>query len=191
MDNYFIGGNSSSLPMPYSVPYANRGLFGDVFFANEIADEDWLRNEQSAQLAFERESQFNAQEAQKNRDFNAQQAELAYKRDREARQTQYQDMIQSLKEAGLNPALAYSSGGSNISAPTASGSAANASSRQGNTGQGFSANSSSFLGALVTGALGLVNSGVTRKTMLDISKDNNTTKLNIAYLNNQRRNRKK
>lgn len=189
MDNYFVGGNSSSIPMPYSVPYANRGLGGDLFFADEIAKEDWLRNEQSAEIAFNRESQFNALEAQKNREFNAKQAELAYQRDREARQTQYQDMIQSLKEAGLNPALAYSSSGGSISAPSSSGSSASTGGRQGNSGQGFSADSVGFLGSLITGALGLINSGVTRKTMLDISKDNNTTKLNIAYLNRNKKNK--
>lgn len=74
-------------------------------------------------------NEFSAQEAQKQRDFDAQQAELAYERQREF----YQDFqspaaqVQQYQEAGLNPALMYGRGAtpaSAISAPQASGSGA-------------------------------------------------------------------
>lgn len=52
-------------------------------------------------------------------EFNAQQATLAYERERELRQTAYQDTVSDMRSAGINPAMMYggSAGATATSAP--------------------------------------------------------------------------
>lgn len=65
-------------------------------------------------------------EADAQREFNREEADRAVERARELRQTQYQDVVSSLKAAGLNPVLAAGGGigGSSSAAPMATSSAA-------------------------------------------------------------------
>ena len=121
-----INGN---IPEPVGNTY--RGIGSSEFNAANIAREDWMRGEQSAQLAFERESQFNAQEAQKNRDWQEYMSN-----------TEIARRMQDLKNSGLNPVLAVTQGGASFG----SGTSASASSRQGSDGKG---GSSSIIGDLV------------------------------------------
>ncbi|UPW41858.1 DNA pilot protein [Peromfec virus RodF5_7] len=142
-----------------TTPYANsdwtsgsvgtyRGFGADWFNAENIAKEDWVRQEQSAQNAFERSlyqnqlnNDFNASEAQKDRDFQSQEATTAYNRQRELRQTAYQDTISDLKAAGINPLLAVTQGASSsASVQSASGSRASSGSSS-SGGSGHSAGS--------------------------------------------------
>lgn len=94
-----------------------RGLFGDWFNKGNIEKEDFARNEQAKDNDLIRQMRLLGLE----QEFNANEAKKAYERSREARQTQYQDMVQSLKAAGLNPILAYSNNAM-ASAPSASSS---------------------------------------------------------------------
>lgn len=107
-----FGGGDSSDPLGDTW----RGFGSDWFNQNNVAREDWMRGEMSADNAYERamkqleyQNQFNAEEAQKDRDFQER-----------MRDTAYQAAMSDMKKAGLNPILAYTQGG----AASPSGSAA-------------------------------------------------------------------
>lgn len=53
-----------------------------------------------------------------SQDFNAKQADIAYQRQKELRNTEYTDMVQSMRDAGLNPALLLSHGSGGASTPS-------------------------------------------------------------------------
>lgn len=143
--------------IPEPVGYTWRGFGANELNAIEIAREDWMRGEQSAQLAFQRESEFNAAEAQKNRDWQERMAN-----------TEIQRRMEDLKKSGLNPVLAVSQGG----ASSPSGSTASASSRQGSDGKG---GSSSILGDILRQLpaimAGLYTSGASNATQIIQSFD--------------------
>lgn len=53
-----------------------------------------------------------------NQQFNAQQATIAYNRQKEMAQNQYQWAVEDMKKSGLNPAMMYASGGGGNTAPS-------------------------------------------------------------------------
>lgn len=63
-----------------------------------------------------RQNEWASLENEKNRIFNAEQNDLAYERNLEAQNTQFQRKIQDLKTAGINPAIAMTLDG-NYAAP--------------------------------------------------------------------------
>ena len=71
---------------------------------------------------------FAASEAEKNRQFQSSEAQLAYERTLQADSTKYQRQVEDMKAAGINPMMAVSSGAGSVQASPASGSQASASS---------------------------------------------------------------
>lgn len=120
-----------------------RGIGADWFNANNVAKEDWQRNEQTLNNEYLRNLSFMNEQAKLNDSL----AQRSYEREREGRQTQYQDIVSSLKSAGLNPILAYQGSGSSVSGGNASASASGSRS-------GYSSRLAS------TGALGNVLAGL-------------------------------
>lgn len=73
---------------------------------------------------FQEANAFNAQEAQKQRDWSSQEAQLAYERTLSADSTKYQRQVADLQAAGLNPMLAVSGGAGSVQSSPGSGQSA-------------------------------------------------------------------
>lgn len=143
-------------PAP-STPIGNtyRGIFADWFNANEIAKEDWQREMQSLSYA----NEFNANEAQKQRDFEERMSNTAYTR-----------AVQDLKNAGLNPVLAYSQGGA--STPAGSTATASGSTSQSQAGKGSTAEFMNMLGSIASIFAGIYTAGAGNATKIASAKIN-------------------
>lgn len=133
-----------------SSPVGNqfRGLSSLGINATAIAKEDWMRQEQSAISSFDRQAQFNAEQAQIERDFQTYMSN-----------TQYQRAVEDLKKAGLNPILAFSNGGADM---TASSSASVSSGGQSHN----SNNNANGLGDLLKVFAGLYTAGAKNALMI-------------------------
>ncbi|WGL31049.1 DNA pilot protein [Dipodfec virus UOA04_Rod_682] len=121
--------------------------FGDSFNEKEIQKEDWYRDQIAKDLQLERDSkyakeqnEFNASEAQKQRDFEERMSSTALIR-----------QFEQMKKVGLNPLLAYSN-----DASTPSGSAASSGGSRSSGGYSSSRRADPFPSLLSKIAGGLV-----------------------------------
>lgn len=179
-------GNATSLPpvntssdsaAMHSSPVGNtyRGLFGDMFNSENIAREDWMRSEQSADNAAHRNERLQKQ-AQEHSDKAAREAD---ERSRALTRDQYSLMVEGMKKAGINPILALGAMDT-ASSPMASSPSNNAG--RGQNSRGGSFNTAGFLGDLLRFASGLVGIGVNASNVASM----NTARLNAAVLSRKR-----
>lgn len=172
----FLFGNTSQMVGTQAVGDTYRGIGADWFNAENVAKEDFARQDQLNSLQHSRDleklgiqNKFNAEQAEIDRLFQSGEAKKAYARQRELRQSAYQDTVKDLKAAGLNPLLAVQQGATSASsAPQASGSVA----QSGSGGVSSSAYRSralartsdlfSMVASLASTASGLYNAGQSR-----------------------------
>lgn len=150
----------------YGNTHTYRGLFSDWFNSEGIAEEDYRRGEISADNQLKRDlyfqeqaNKFNAEEAQKKRDW-----------DEYMERTYYTRAVEGMKEAGLNPVLALGGNHSTSSGAVASSSGGRSSANNpGAKGKSFGG-STELVTAIVSALAGAYNVGATNATRQSVAR---------------------
>lgn len=134
-----------------------RGFGSNWINGKRIAQEDWMRAEQAQNNQLQRDlyfqeqaNKFNAQEAQKQRDY-----------DERMSNSQYSRAVADLKRAGLNPVLALGGDGASFHSGA---SASSGGSRSGSSNTRYAGGDNSvgsLLGTIVSVVAGLYTAGAT------------------------------
>ena len=142
-----------------------RGLGSSWFNAENIAKEDWMRAEQAQNnqlmrdLYFqEKANAFNAQEAQKQRDY-----------DERMSNSQYQRAVADMKAAGLNPVLALGANGASFHGGASASSGGSRSSSSNTRGAGGNDSLGSILGTVASVIAGMYTAGASNATRLAVA----------------------
>lgn len=161
-------------PAGYESPIGNtyRGLGAEYFNAENIAKEDFLRNEQAARNQLERDLYFYEEQKKFSREQMAWEERMS--------NTAVSRMVEDMKRAGINPVMAVSQGGaSSPSAPGVGGS----SSRGGYSPARSSADTSGLIGSILSlvggiygaaanHAVSMLNASTAAKSKTDTAKIN-------------------
>lgn len=155
--NVFTG----NVPSKYDAVDTNLGseILGALGFQNDgVKNADLARNELSADNQLQRDKQL----MEMNNQFNAEQAQIGREWQAQREDTYYQRMVEDMKTAGINPIMAISGGGADVgSTPTASSSSARSS------GSNYSGSSAgNGLGAIASVLAGLITKGKSSGTTL-------------------------
>lgn len=175
MDSTIMSGNIplnyQSSPIAYNGGWfdsadgsgAFRGFLADWINKGAIAKEDWLRSEQSANNALYRDivvqqyaNQFNAEEAQKQREFEASLAN-----------TSFQRAVEDMKKSGINPIMLMGNGGADT--PQGVSASASSSRSRGSSYRGGAADTDGAVSGLIGGIFQLVAGLITRNTKLAVA----------------------
>lgn len=155
--------NDGNVPEPYG--NTNRGLFASWFNGKGIAYEDFMRQMQQMKYG----NDFEASEAQKQRDWSSAEAQKQRDYDERMASTAYQRVIADMKKAGINPIMAFQNGLSASSAHGAAASGGSSARARGSNYKGFVSDTSGFLGfvsSLASIFAGLYTNGATNATRL-------------------------
>lgn len=148
-----------------------RGALADIFYASDIAREDWQRNEQSANNQLKRDLYMYDQQKEFTREQWAFEKNLS--------DTSYQRAVEDLKKAGLNPVLAVTQGAA--STPSVSGASPHRSSGGYSSPRGT--DSMGLLSTIISALAGMYTSGAKNATTLAAGAAKNDTALRVADAN--------